>query len=104
MDEELVSEPPQGHAYELFILVLTVVSLVVMVVMMLPLGDATLGLLQFYDNLICVIFLIDFAIRLRASHPTSDYFIKGKGWLDLLGSIPSLGAVFKYSACSASPA
>ena len=97
MDEEHGSEPPQGHAYELFILVLTVVSLVVMVVMMLPLGDATLGLLQFYDNLICVIFLIDFAIRLRASHPKSDYFIKGKGWLDLLGSIPSLGAVFKYS-------
>jgi voltage-gated potassium channel len=98
MDEEPVSGPPQGHAYELFILVLTVVSLVVMVVMMLPLGDATLGLLQFYDNLICVIFLIDFAVRLRASDPKSDYFIKGKGWLDLLGSIPSLGAVFKYSA------
>jgi len=89
---------PRSHAYELFILVLTIVSLVVMVVMMLPIGDPTLGLLQFYDNLICVIFLIDFGLRLRKSHPKSDYFIKGKGWLDLLGSIPSLGAVFKYSA------
>ena len=98
MDQEQLSGPPQGHAYELFILVLTVVSLVVMVVMMLPIGDATLGLLQFYDNLICVIFLIDFAIRLRASHPRSAYFIKGRGWLDLLGSIPSLGVVFRYSA------
>ena len=98
MDEKQVAESPQGHAYELFILVLTIVSLIVMVVMMLPLGDATLGLLQFYDNLICVIFLIDFAVRLRNSHPKSDYFITGRGWLDLLGSIPSLGPVFKYSA------
>src|SRR5215218_1185964 len=88
----------QSHAYELFILVLTVVSLVVMVAMILPLDDSTIGLLQFYDNLICVIFLIDFAFRLRASHPTSKYFIQERGWLDLLGSIPSLGIAFQYTA------
>ena len=52
---------PVSKAYELFILVLTVLSLVVMVVMVLPIGDATLGMLQFYDNLMCLIFLIDFA-------------------------------------------
>src|SRR5688500_15095496 len=89
---------PQSHAYELFILVLTVVSLVVMVAMILPLDDSTIGLLQFYDNLICVIFLIDFAFRLRASDPKSNYFIKERGWLDLLGSIPSLGVAFRYTA------
>jgi voltage-gated potassium channel len=92
--------PPknESHAYELFILVLTVVSLVVMVAMILPLDDSTIGLLQFYDNLICVIFLIDFAFRLRASDPKSNYFIKERGWLDLLGSIPSLGIAFRYTA------
>jgi voltage-gated potassium channel len=88
----------ESHAYELFILVLTVISLVVMVAMILPLDDSTIGLLQFYDNLICVIFLFDFAFRLRASHPKSNYFLKERGWLDLLGSIPSLGIAFRYTA------
>jgi voltage-gated potassium channel len=72
-------------------------SLVVMVAMILPLDDSTLGLLQFYDNLMCVIFLIDFALRISRSHPRSRYFVKERGWLDLLGSIPSLGIAFQYS-------
>lgn len=86
-----------SHAYDLFILVLTVLSLVVMVIMLLPVDDSTLGLLQFYDNLICVIFLCDFAMRMRRAHPKSAYFIGERGWLDLLGSIPSLGAAFRFS-------
>ena len=93
-----VSVRPFSHAYELFILVLTVLSLVVMVVMFLPVDDATIGILQFYDNLICVIFLIDFALRISRSHPRSRYFLKERGWLDLLGSIPSLGIAFRYTA------
>jgi voltage-gated potassium channel len=59
--------------------------------MLLPISDATLKLLSVYDNLICVIFLIDFYLNLRAASKKSDYFIKERGWLDLLGSIPSLG-------------
>jgi voltage-gated potassium channel len=68
-----------------------------MVFMLLPLDDATIGLLQFYDNLICVIFLVDFFLALRSTRKKSDYFLKERGWLDLLGSLPSLGHVFKYS-------
>jgi voltage-gated potassium channel len=86
-----------SQAYEVFILVLTVVSLILMVVMLLPLNDATIGMLQFYDNVICLIFLIDFTVRLRRSQPKSEYFIEERGWLDLLGSIPSLGVAFKWS-------
>ena len=48
-------------------------------------------MLSIYDNLICVIFLIDFFLNLRGAAKKSDYFIKERGWLDLLGSIPSLG-------------
>jgi voltage-gated potassium channel len=86
-----------SHAYNIFILVLTVLSLVIMVVMFLPLGDATIGLLQVYDNLICLIFLADFFITLRAAPDKSGYMLKRGGWLDLLGSIPSFGSVFKFS-------
>ena len=80
-----------SNAYNIFILVLTVLSLAVMVVLLLPLSDATMQLLSVYDNLICVIFLIEFYLNLRGASKKSDYFIRQRGWLDLLGSIPSLG-------------
>jgi voltage-gated potassium channel len=98
MDAERAARVEQSHAYDLFILVLTVISLGIMVAMLLPVSDATVNLLQFYDNLICVIFLIDFAVRLRASRPKSEYFLHERGWLDLLGSIPSFGIAFRYTA------
>lgn len=97
MVQDTASARQDSNAYNIIILILTIISLVIMVVMLLPLDDATIRLLQFYDNLICVMFLIDFALNLRAAPKESDYFIKERGWLDLLGSIPSLGATFKYS-------
>ena len=48
-------------------------------------------LLPLYDNLICVVFLIDFAINLAGAKPKSAYFVGDRGWLDLLGSIPTFG-------------
>jgi len=80
-----------SNAYNIFILVLTVLSLAVMVVLLLPLSDETIKLLSVYDNLICVIFLIDFFYNLKNAPKKSDFFIKERGWLDLLGSIPSFG-------------
>jgi len=91
----MTQETPQlrktSNAYSIFILVLTVLSLAVMVAMLLPLSKTTLDLLWFYDTVICIIFLIDFYLNLRAAPKKSDYFIGQRGWLDLLGSIPSFG-------------
>jgi voltage-gated potassium channel len=81
----------ERHSYSIFILVLTVLSLVIMGLLLLPLTEATLEALRFYDNMICVIFLIDFAVNLATTRPRRDYLITRRGWLDLLGSIPSLG-------------
>ena len=75
----------------MFILVLTILSLVVMVALLLPLNDATIRLLTVYDNMICVVFLGDFAMNMARSSPKRNYFIGRRGWLDLLGSIPALG-------------
>jgi voltage-gated potassium channel len=80
-----------GNAYNIFIMVLTILSLGIMVVLLLPVSEETIDLLMVYDNVICVIFLIDFFLNLRGATKKSDYFIKERGWLDLLGSIPSLG-------------
>jgi voltage-gated potassium channel len=86
-----------GNAYNIFILVLTLFSLAVMVLLVLPLDPDTLTLLRVYDNAICVIFLIDFVFNLTGSRPRSGYFIGQRGWLDMLGSIPSVG-VFQFGA------
>ena len=80
-----------SNAYQLFILVLTVLSLIIMVGLVLPLSDATTQLLSIYDNIICDVFLLDFAWRIRHSRPHRAYVIGERGWLDLLGSIPSFG-------------
>jgi hypothetical protein len=84
-----------SNAYNIFILVLTTLSLVIMVVMFLPLGDAAIGLLQVYDNLIAIIFLVDFFLTLKSAPDKYEYFLKRGGWLDLLGSIPAFGIVLR---------
>jgi voltage-gated potassium channel len=76
-----------GNAYEIFIFVLTLLSLGVMVLLVLPVSPAVRDALTFYDNLICVVY------NLSGSHPRSEYFVRNRGWLDLLGSIPSFGVL-----------
>ncbi len=80
-----------GNAYNIFILVLTLASLAIMVLLVLPIPQVERDLLTVYDNLICVIFLADFGFNLAGSKPRRAYFIGARGWLDLLGSIPSFG-------------
>lgn len=88
----------RSNAYNFFILILTLFSLVIMVALFLPLNAATLDLLKFYDNLICTFFLLDFLLLLRRAPSKRDFFIQQRGWMDLLGAIPSFGIVipFKY--------
>jgi voltage-gated potassium channel len=87
----------RSNAYHIFILVVTVYSLIIMVALFLPLSQPTFDLLETYDNVICAIFLVDFGLTLYRSPSRSRYFFKERGWLDLLGSVPSLG-VFRLTA------
>jgi voltage-gated potassium channel len=82
-----------GNSYNIFILVLTIFSLAIMVLLILPVTPAERDLLTLYDNAVCVIFLIDFAFNLMGAKPKRGYFIGQRGWLDLLGSIPSFGFI-----------
>ncbi|HVQ21900.1 MAG TPA: ion transporter, partial [Candidatus Saccharimonadia bacterium] len=49
----------------------------------------TVDTLRFFDNAICVVFLVDFFGNVTAAHPKNAYLMGRRGWLDLLGSIPS---------------
>jgi voltage-gated potassium channel len=79
-----------GNSYNIFILVLTVYSLVLMGVLLLPLDPDTRTTVNVWDNAICVVFLIDFVYNLTGARPRRAYLVGQRGWLDLLGSIPSL--------------
>jgi voltage-gated potassium channel len=89
--------PEHSNSYNIFILVLTILALGIMVLLLLPLDEDTIAILTVYDNLICIVFLIDFTLNITQTSPKRDYFIGRRGWLDLLGSIPSLG-FFRFTA------
>jgi hypothetical protein len=59
--------------------------------MIWSISEATRQLLTIYDNVICFVFLADFGLRLKRAPTKRQYFIGERGWLDLLGSIPSFG-------------
>ena len=80
-----------SNSYDIFILVLTIMSLAVMVLLILPLSPETLQLLRVYDNAVCIVFLVDFFGNLAGARPKNAYLIGRRGWLDLLGSVPSFG-------------
>ena len=86
-----------GTAYNLFILTLTLFSLVIMVLLLLPLNEETARLVVFYDAAICLIFLGDFLWNLARAPVRRDYLVRERGWLDLVGSIPTLG-LFQLTA------
>jgi voltage-gated potassium channel len=86
-----------GNSYNIFILVLTIFSLAIMVLLVMPLDENTLTLLRVYDNAVCVVFLGDFVYNITGARPRRGYFIGQRGWLDLLGSIPSIG-IFQLGA------
>ena len=89
---ESAAKPRFSNSYELFILLLTVLSLLAMALLLVPwLAPATVRLLQIYDFVMCLVFLLDFGLRMKRASSWRTYFFHERGWLDLLGSFPSLG-------------
>jgi voltage-gated potassium channel len=85
--------------YDLVIGILAIFSLIILIPLIfgnLPPADA--AVLNTLENLLCIIFLIDFFRSLRLAPNKWGYFLKGGGWLDLLGSIPySKLAIFRVA-------
>ena len=77
-------------SYDLFVLVLTLFSLLVAIGLLLPLRPAVDAILLFVDFILCAFFLFDFLLSLRRAPDKVGYFVRGGGWLDLLGSIPAV--------------
>ena len=76
-------------AYDLVIGLLAIFSLVILILpLILQLPPDAVDTLDNVENALCIIFLADFLRSLRRAPNKWAYFLKGGGWLDLLGSFP----------------
>lgn len=78
----------RNPGYEIFIALLSVLSIVNLALLYLV-HDQNLDYVLMIINVpITVIFFIDFLYRLRTAPSKSDYFFRNWGWADLLASLP----------------
>src|SRR6266487_6350944 len=85
--------------YDLVIGLLAIFSLIILIPLYfgnLPQADQTV--LIILEDSLCAIFLFDFFRSLRLAPNKWGYFLKGGGWLDLLGGIPFYAfAIFRVA-------
>ena len=85
MNEDLAKK--ELNLFNIIILVLSLYVLISLIVTtFFVLSDEVTVLLNYVDNLICIIFLVDFALRFKKAN-NKLVFMKW-GWIDLISSIP----------------
>ena len=75
-------------SYEIFIGVLSIMSVVNIALVLLLQDPALRQILVVMDGIFSVIFLIDFTYRITTAPSASRYFFVQFGWADLLASLP----------------
>ncbi len=81
----------RGTAYELFLVLLSLLSILNAVLILLPfLSGAGREVVIVMETLLTPVFLIDFVLRLARSRPRRAYFLHAYGWADLLAIVPLL--------------
>ncbi len=79
----------KNTAYEIFIGVLSILSIVNLVLVYAMQGDGALQqILSVMNALFSAIFLGDFVYRMATAPSAGHYFFRGYGWADLLASLP----------------
>lgn len=79
----------KSTGYEIFIGMLSILSILNLVVMYAWLEDPNLqNILQAMNAVLSAVFVGDFVYRLATASSKSDYFFRQYGWADLLASVP----------------
>lgn len=78
----------KNTGYEIFIGVLSVLSIVNIALLWFADDPDMQSILRVMNGLLSCIFLIDFTYRLSTAPSRSGYFFRGFGWADLLASLP----------------
>lgn len=88
-EEELVKAGfTKNTSYELFILAVSLLSLINLVLLFLPFTGQVNEVIFVIDKITALLFFADFLRRLFSSNNKYHYFFKQYGWTDLLASIP----------------
>ena len=88
--------PIQRPGYEIFIGLLAVLSIVNLVIIYVPGFPEEWRQIAFFMNVpLTVAFLFDFFRHLALTHPRRQYFITERGWIDLLGSLPTIFPILR---------
>jgi voltage-gated potassium channel len=87
-EQDQVGTELKSAAYEIFVGVLSILSMV-NIVLAYAIDDTGLSTVLLAMNIVLsVVFLIDFAFRLFTAPSKSRYFLRQYGWADLLASLP----------------
>ena len=78
----------KSTGYEIFIGILSVLSIVNLVLLIAVTDEALSAVIFAMNALFSAIFLVDFAYRFVTAPSRSDYFLRRFGWADLLASLP----------------
>lgn len=90
---ETESNELKSTGYELFILLLSLVSVFNLVMIWIsyiyPISELTMGVIDIINAIVTVFFVFDFAYRILTATSKTQYFFKNWGWADLLACLPS---------------
>lgn len=91
MSNQSDSRELKSLGYEVFIALLSILSIINMGLIWLPgLSDPSKDVVSLFQAAITVIFLADFTYRLLTAESKSQYFFRNWGWADLLACLPNL--------------
>jgi voltage-gated potassium channel len=78
----------KNTGYEIFVGILSVLSIVNLVLLYAINDDALDTVLRLMNAILSVVFLVDFLYRLFTAESKARYFFRRFGWADLLASLP----------------
>ncbi|HQR27230.1 MAG TPA: ion transporter [Nocardioides sp.] len=88
MDDAASEDAAGGAGYEIFIGLLSLLSIVNLVLIIFIQYDAGRAVVYVIDGVLSLVFLGDFLWRFRRAPSRSTYFWRRYGWADLLASMP----------------
>jgi voltage-gated potassium channel len=90
MAHEMEKRELENASYEIFILLMSLLSLFNIAIIMLPhFSPVSKQIVGIIDLFISIIFISDFLYRLFSAESKTHYFFRNWGWADLLASLPA---------------
>lgn len=89
MDNKDTNRELKSSSYELFILLVSILSLFNLAFLLIPgFSPIVKGVVRIMDAFTTVLFMGDFLFRFFTAESKRDYFLRNWGWADLLASMP----------------